>query len=203
MEEFPSAHSRVCPSCSAHFLSRENLAPSSRARLYELRNVHYAASTVARNQPFRRWFFGGLLQVFQHCNFYAMKSSLPAFLAVSVAHSAGRLLHATRHGPVPDTVTSNVIPMRKHIVPSSEHRSSVVKPVYRRTADVNHPANLTNVHDVYYIVDIVVGNQTLAVSVDTGSSDTWFVSDYFECVRFWWQGPEYVCILPSLPSSGL
>nr|CDP28819.1 Putative Eukaryotic aspartyl protease [Podospora anserina S mat+] len=120
-----------------------------------------------------------------------MKSSLLAFLAVGVAHSAGRLLHATRHGLVPDTVTSNVIPMRKHIVPSSEHRSSVVKPVYRRTADVNHPANLTNVHDVYYIVDIVVGNQTLAVSVDTGSSDTWFVSDYFECVRFWWQGPEY------------
>ncbi|KAK0744563.1 aspartic peptidase domain-containing protein [Apiosordaria backusii] len=120
-----------------------------------------------------------------------MRSSLLALLSVGVPPSIGRLLHATRHGLVADTVTSNAVPMRKHLVSPSSHRSSATTPVYRRTAAVNRPANLTNVHDVYYIIDLIVGNQTLAVSVDTGSSDTWFVSDPLECVRFWWQGPEY------------
>ncbi|KAK4195847.1 aspartic peptidase domain-containing protein, partial [Triangularia verruculosa] len=120
-----------------------------------------------------------------------MRYSLFALLSLEISPSAGRLLHATRNGLVPDTVTSNVVSMRKHAVPSASHRSSATTPIYRRTAAVNHPANLTNVHDVYYIIDLLVGNQTLAMSVDTGSSDTWFVSDPLECVRFWWQGPEY------------
>jgi hypothetical protein len=44
---------------------------------------------------------------------------------------------------------------------------------------------LKNVHDVYYSIDLEVGNQTVAVSVDTGSSDTWMVQEPYECVSFW------------------
>lgn len=44
-------------------------------------------------------------------------------------------------------------------------------------------AGLTNVQDIYYVTDIKVGNQTLPVSIDTGSSDTWFIKSPFTCIN--------------------
>lgn len=77
-----------------------------------------------------------------------------------------------------DVVSTHAIPMRKHnLAPSTTH------PALHRRA--NGPAQLKNVHDVYYSIDLEVGNQTVAVSVDTGSSDTWMVQEPYECVSFW------------------
>lgn len=45
-------------------------------------------------------------------------------------------------------------------------------------------ADLRNVDDVYYIIDLKMGNQTVPVSVDTGSSDTWFIQDPLFCIPF-------------------
>ncbi|KAH8900250.1 acid protease [Thozetella sp. PMI_491] len=42
--------------------------------------------------------------------------------------------------------------------------------------------------DVYYIVDLVVGNQSIPVSIDTGSSDTWFIQEPLKCIPF---NPSY------------
>ena len=76
-----------------------------------------------------------------------------------------------------DRVTAHFLPMRKQTVsPASIHPS-----LPRR----NTPTRLRNVYDVYYIIDLVVGNQTIPVSVDTGSSDTWLVQEPYECVSFW------------------
>ncbi len=45
-------------------------------------------------------------------------------------------------------------------------------------------ADLRNYDDVYYIIDLKVGNQNVPVSIDTGSSDTWFVQDPLNCIPF-------------------
>ncbi len=45
-------------------------------------------------------------------------------------------------------------------------------------------ADLRNVDDIYYIADLKIGNQTIAVSVDTGSSDTWFIQEPLSCIPF-------------------
>jgi hypothetical protein len=83
-----------------------------------------------------------------------------------------------------DAVTTHVIPMRKHDIPlAPDHH------VRRRAAGRGSPTNLRNVHDVYYIIDLIVGNQTIPVSVDTGSSDTWLVQEPYECVSFWFDYP--------------
>ncbi|KAL1836799.1 hypothetical protein VTJ49DRAFT_4641 [Mycothermus thermophilus] len=68
--------------------------------------------------------------------------------------------------------------MRRHRIPPS-----AVHPALRRRA--TEPTKLKNIYDVYYSIDIQVGNQTVPVSVDTGSSDTWMVQEPYECVSFW------------------
>jgi hypothetical protein len=81
-------------------------------------------------------------------------------------------------GQVRDSISTHSIPMRKHnLAPSTTH------PALQRR--VNFPAKLKNIYDVYYSIDLTVGNQTIAVSVDTGSSDTWMVQEPYECVSFW------------------
>ncbi|KAK4153821.1 hypothetical protein C8A00DRAFT_43322 [Chaetomidium leptoderma] len=83
-------------------------------------------------------------------------------------------------GAFRDVVSTHAIPMRKHkLAPSTIH------PALHRRANV--PARLKNIYDVYYSIDLVVGNQTVAVSVDTGSSDTWMVQEPYECVSFWFE----------------
>lgn len=77
-----------------------------------------------------------------------------------------------------DAVSPHAIPMRKHDV-----AESMSHPAMRRRA--NRPVPLKNIYDVYYSIDLKVGNQTIAVSVDTGSSDTWMVQQPYECVSFW------------------
>jgi hypothetical protein len=92
---------------------------------------------------------------------------------------------AVRAAGFRDAVTAHSIPMRKqNLAPSTTH------PALQRRANV--PARLRNVYDVYYIIDLEVGNQTIPVSVDTGSSDTWLVQEPYECVSFWWDGPGTV-----------
>ncbi|KAK0707264.1 aspartic peptidase domain-containing protein [Lasiosphaeris hirsuta] len=78
-----------------------------------------------------------------------------------------------------DKVTSHVIPMVRHDVPGSQDMH------LRRRGNVTQ--SLVNVHDVYYIIELLVGNQKIAVSVDTGSSDTWLVQQPYECVQFFFQ----------------
>ncbi|KAB5513589.1 aspartic peptidase domain-containing protein [Coniochaeta sp. 2T2.1] len=46
-------------------------------------------------------------------------------------------------------------------------------------------AGLYNAQDMYYITDITVGNTTVPVTIDTGSSDTWFVRSPFTCVDYY------------------
>jgi len=43
-------------------------------------------------------------------------------------------------------------------------------------------AKIRNMKDVYFVVDIEIGGQTIPLHVDTGSSDTWLVADSFRCV---------------------
>jgi hypothetical protein len=90
-----------------------------------------------------------------------------------------------------DVVSTHAIPMRKHNLASPTSHSTL-----HRRAD--GPARLKNVHDVYYSIDLEVGNQTVAVSVDTGSSDTWMVQEPYECVSFWFdpRDPYGVSWLP-------
>ncbi|KAK4222757.1 putative eukaryotic aspartyl protease [Podospora fimiseda] len=102
-----------------------------------------------------------------------MKSILLA-LSLAVTPSAAASLHH-------DLPTPNYIPMRRH---ESKTPSTLL---HKRS--VTRPANLTNVHDVYYIIDITVGNQTIPVSIDTGSSDTWLVQEPYECVSYFFPYP--------------
>ncbi|KAK3315754.1 aspartic peptidase domain-containing protein [Apodospora peruviana] len=84
---------------------------------------------------------------------------------------------------VRDAVSSHIMPMRAHI--PSARAPDYSSPHLRRRGDVS--ANLTNVHDIYYIVDIKVGRETIPVSVDTGSSDTWLVQQPYQCVSYYWE----------------
>lgn len=45
-------------------------------------------------------------------------------------------------------------------------------------------AGLMNVQDMYYYTEITVGNKTVPVTIDTGSSDTWFVQSPFVCMDY-------------------
>ncbi len=53
-------------------------------------------------------------------------------------------------------------------------------------------ALMRNMNDIYLIVDIKVGNQTIPVHVDTGSSDTWIVQSPISCVRANPFGYDYI-----------
>jgi hypothetical protein len=116
-------------------------------------------------------------------NFGAMK--IECFAAVSWLASctaAGPPKKDARLHPLQpsrrDSISAHTIPMRKHnLAPSTTH------PALQRR--VNFPAKLKNIYDVYYSIDLTVGNQTIPVSVDTGSSDTWMVQEPYECVSFW------------------
>lgn len=63
-------------------------------------------------------------------------------------------------------------------------------------------ANLTNVHDIYYMTNITVGDVTLPVSIDTGSSDTWLIKSPFQCIDYTLR-PTEVRSLPVLVCSTL
>jgi len=99
--------------------------------------------------------------------------------------AAGPLGTAGNDGPLlparsvfGDAVSTHAVPMRKHnVAPSTTH------PALHRRA--NFPTRLRNILDVYYSIDLEMGNQTIPVSVDTGSSDTWMVQEPYECVSFW------------------
>ncbi len=56
-----------------------------------------------------------------------------------------------------------------------------------------------NNDDVLYIVDLEVGAQSIPVSLDTGSSDTWFIQEPFSCVGMI-PGNRPVRILTRAPS---
>jgi len=61
-------------------------------------------------------------------------------------------------------------------------------------------AALRNIKDMYYTAEITVGQQTIAVHVDTGSSDTWIVPSNFSCVRENPFGFDYITVpVGSLP----
>jgi len=50
---------------------------------------------------------------------------------------------------------------------------------------------LTNVHDIYYLANITLGGETtLAVNVDTGSSDTWVIKSPFQCIDYFLRPTE-------------
>ncbi|KAK4162920.1 aspartic protease PEP3 [Cladorrhinum sp. PSN259] len=105
-----------------------------------------------------------------------MKAFILAVLSLVAPSAAGVLRQ--------DAITSNYIPMRRH---ESSKPSTLL---HKRS--VTRPTNLTNVHDVYYIIDITVGNQTVPVSIDTGSSDTWLVQEPYECVSYFFPYPGYI-----------
>lgn len=113
-----------------------------------------------------------------------MKVVIFAITSWLMSSAAGLPSGPDRHAASPpirasfrDKVTTHYIPMRKHDLPVSANHG-----LQRR---IGGPTSLRNAYDVYYIVDLVVGNQTIPVSVDTGSSDTWLVQEPYECVSFW------------------
>jgi len=63
-------------------------------------------------------------------------------------------------------------------------------------------AGLYNAQDMYYITDITVGNVTVPVTIDTGSSDTWFVRSPFTCVDYYGRHVN-VSLHPPLSSSSV
>jgi hypothetical protein len=110
-------------------------------------------------------------------------ATFPWLISVAAAGPPGDALNQDASLPAlragfRDAVSAHAIPMRKHhLAPSTTH------PALQRRA--NFPARLKNIYDVYYSIDLIVGNQTIPVSVDTGSSDTWMVQEPYECVSFW------------------
>jgi len=112
-----------------------------------------------------------------------MKANLFCCL-VGLAHLSwpvitGAAETSERKVAVRDVVTTNYLPMRRHV---SSHPPMGHSVLNRRGVG---SANLTNFLDVYYIVDLVLGNQSIPVSIDTGSSDTWVVKEPYDCVSFW------------------
>ena len=93
-----------------------------------------------------------------------------------------------------DTVTSHYVSLHGHSVPQSHDLH------LRRRSSSNSSTGLVNVHDVYYIIDLVIGNQTIPVTVDTGSSDTWVVKQPYQCISMRWE-PGKVCSSLSLSLS--
>lgn len=110
--------------------------------------------------------------------FFAITAWLVAVAATGSAdsHHKAQTVH---HGFV-DVVTNHVIPMRKQTPSPSTH------PALHRRTNRSPSAPLRNIYDVYYIIDLVVGNQTIPVSVDTGSSDTWMVQEPYQCASLWY-----------------
>ena len=81
-------------------------------------------------------------------------------------------------------VTDNYVPLRRVAVDPVQTSTQLKR---YAAADPRKPTLLRNIRDIYYIVDIQVGNQTVPVSVDTGSSDTWFIQQPFQCVDFFYE----------------
>ncbi len=89
-----------------------------------------------------------------------------------------------------DAVTTHVVQMQSNPIPNAHEN-------HLRRREARSPiTGLTNVHDTYYIIDLLVGNQTISVSVDTGSSDTWMVQEPYECVSFRFERPGVVSYRP-------
>lgn len=56
--------------------------------------------------------------------------------------------------------------------------------------------------DIYYVTDITVGNRTVPVTIDTGSSDTWFIRSPFVCLDYYGRSIA-VSPPPSIPKTHL
>lgn len=103
----------------------------------------------------------------------------------AVCEAAGPVLRAEPLARPPtrigfhDTVTSHYVPLSGHALPSSHD-------VHLRRRG-NSSTGIVNVHDVYYIIDLTIGNQTIPVTVDTGSSDTWVVKQPYQCISMRWE----------------
>lgn len=82
------------------------------------------------------------------------------------------------------SVTPNYVPMRRASVKPGQ---GIFQGIHDARAGPHKPTLLRNIRDIYYIIDIEVGNQTIPVSVDTGSSDTWFIQQPFQCVDFFYE----------------
>jgi len=141
-----------------------------------------------------------------------MKFLLPTLASLISVVSAASILKGERIQqqdgrvrPRRDVVTSNYMQMKSGVIPHPDveginHRHLLRRQGAAAAAARNISAGLTNVHDIYYIVDLVVGNQTIPVSVDTGSSDTWVVQQPYQCVSYWYPYPGAVsfCTPPCL-----
>lgn len=102
--------------------------------------------------------------------------ALVALVMGAASGTAASALPPTRLG-FTDVVSSHVVPMVSHHVEG-------VHDVHLRRRATNVSTGLTNVRDVYYIVDLLVGKETIPVSIDTGSSDTWMVKSPYNCLQF-------------------
>jgi predicted aspartyl protease len=83
-------------------------------------------------------------------------------------------------------LSPNYVPLRKVTMSPEDtarrrHKRHVAAPL-DPPAKLPGTTGLANSNDIYYIVDITVGNQTVPVSIDTGSSDTWMVQQPLQCV---------------------
>jgi len=112
--------------------------------------------------------------------------TLAALAICAGSRAAASVLPAARLG-FTDVVTSHVVPMVSHDV-SGTHD------LHLRRRSTNVSTSLTNVHDVYYIIDLLVGNETIPVSIDTGSSDTWMVKSPYKCISFRFDNWNQVCL---------
>jgi hypothetical protein len=87
-----------------------------------------------------------------------------------------------------NTPSANYVPLRKATKSPSNRSLQQLKRSQAADSD-DRPMkdgiiDLRNANNIYYLVDITVGNQTIPVYIDTGSSDTWIVQQPLECVDF-------------------
>ncbi|KAK3332945.1 aspartic peptidase domain-containing protein [Cercophora scortea] len=118
-------------------------------------------------------------------NTVAAVASLVSLLGLANGHPSPVLNGVTTltdRVMVHDTLAAHYVPMQQHVPPQHEDQH-----LRRRGLS---SSNLTNVHDIYYIIELTVGNEKINVSVDTGSSDTWLVQQPYTCVSYYYPPPE-------------
>ncbi|KAK5657997.1 hypothetical protein OQA88_2551 [Cercophora sp. LCS_1] len=110
----------------------------------------------------------------------SLKTALAALATFALVSAAPQQGPNTRIG-FHDAVTPHYVAMSGHAVPHAHE-------VHLNRRD-NVTTSLVNVRDIYYIIDLKIGSQTIPVSVDTGSSDTWIVKQPYTCISMRFERP--------------
>lgn len=91
-----------------------------------------------------------------------------------------------KRAPSPDVLTDKVVPLKTVTLPLSwqslRHRKTLN---HRQSAGNSTSGSITtisNPQQLAYVAEVVWGNQTFDMLLDTGSSDTWLLQEGFQCL---------------------